>query len=110
MRKIFVSYTNKDKNINMNFLYRVQQVLKASGDSYIDLFDNKSLSPQFEILQKINECDILLVIKPSENIESKWVSMEIKLAEILKKKVIYVESSFFFQQQEETLEKIKNLL
>lgn len=107
MRKIFVSYTNKDKNINIDFLYKVQQFLKAYGDSYIDLFDNKSLSPQFEILKRINECDLLLVIKPSENIESKWVCMEIKLAEILGKKVVYVESSFFFQRQEEILKKIK---
>ena len=42
MKKIFVSYTYRDKNVNREFLRKVQIFLKKYSIPYIDIFDNKS--------------------------------------------------------------------
>ena len=108
MKKIFVSYTYRDKNVNREFLRKVQIFLKKYSIPYIDIFYNKSLTPQYNILQRLSESDILLVINSGERAESKWVNTEIQLASILNKKILYITSDSFFEK--EVLERIKREL
>lgn len=90
-RKIFISYTTIDKEINVSLLLEVEKKLKKFGDIYIDLLHNDNhIEPQKKVINKLNESHLLIVIN-SENIKnSKWVNIELEIAKEKNIKTIYV--------------------
>ncbi len=89
-RKIFISYTTIDKEVNESLLLEVEKKLKKFGDIYIDLLHNDNhIEPQKKVINKLSESDLLLVIN-SENIKnSKWVHIELKIAKEKNIKTFY---------------------
>lgn len=93
MKKIFVSYTLKDKNISKIFLEEIQKyILKQGLDCYVDLLDNEYNEEGFQdkLVSVLKECDSFLVIDTFNYLNSKWTKMELKVAESLNLNIIRV--------------------
>lgn len=104
MKKIFLSYTGNDPNITDQQLKKIRDRL-SKFEVYIDLLDNVSLNWQKEIFDKICECDLVVVLNPSNGERSKWVENEIELAKVAKKKIVYIPSEKLFSAKDDELEK-----
>lgn len=89
-KKIFISYTTIDKEINIDLLLKVEKKLKKFGNIYIDLLHNDNhIEPQKKVVDKLIESELLIVIN-SENISnSKWVNIELEIAKEKNIKTIY---------------------
>ncbi|MFS4429307.1 TIR domain-containing protein [Chryseobacterium sp. S90] len=90
-RKIFISYTTIDKEINIDLLLEIEKKIQKFGDIYIDLLHNdNNLEPQKNVINKLTESQLLIVIN-SENIKnSKWVKIEVEIAKEKNIKTIYI--------------------
>ncbi len=84
MKKVFFSYTLKDKEINKDFLYQIKEWLnKQNIDSFIDLIDNVYDVELFQVklIEELKKCDTLFIVHTSKYNESKWANIEIEEAE-----------------------------
>ena len=93
MKKIFISYTLKDKNISKNFLEEFQRyILKQGMDCYVDLLDNEYNEDGFQekLVSVLKEWDLFLVIDTLNYLNSKWTKMELKVAESLNLRIISI--------------------
>ncbi len=84
MKKVFFSYTLKDKEINKDFLYQIKEWLnKQNIDSFIDLIDNVYEVELFQVklIEELKKCDTLFIVHTSKYNESKWANIEIEEAE-----------------------------
>lgn len=85
--KYFVSYTIRDKEITVDFLRKFSLYLQKKGEVYIDLIDNDSFNKQERVLTELEDSDVLILIETKSIYESKWVNIELKRAEFLKKEI-----------------------
>lgn len=87
-KKIFVSYTTLDNEINENLLKDIEKILSDFGTVYIDLLHNDSIDPQKKVIEELDKADILIVINTKNINNSKWVNFEVKRSDIRKIKII----------------------
>lgn len=106
MKKIFFCYTLKDGVIKKEFLYNLQTNIKKIGlDCYIDLLDNSYHLKKFQLklLEELNFCDIICVIRTPEVMNSKWVRIEIEEAKKSNKPIFYIDydniTEFFLNKE-----------
>ena len=95
IKKIFVSYTLKDKNINKKVLVDFQCYLKAQGfDCYVDLLDNDYNEEGFQekLVGILKKCDVFLVLDSLEYLNSKWAKKELEEAEKLGLQILKINS------------------
>ncbi|MGR7922960.1 hypothetical protein ACU6RQ_17980 [Zobellella denitrificans] len=79
--KVFLSYTVRDGFINEGLLGVIEKKLKNVCDIYIDALHNKSTSPQDEVISQLKSSDaVIQIVTPLIN-ESRWASLEVKVAE-----------------------------
>ena len=84
-KKIFFSYTLRDKNIDKGFLIALRDWIIAQGyDCYIDILDNSYNERGFQkqLVSILRTCDIFFRIDSSEYLNSKWAKKELEEAEI----------------------------
>lgn len=96
MKKIFVSYTLRDQNINKKILVDFQGYLKAQGfDCYVDLLDNDYNEKGFQekLVGILRECDAFLVLDSSEYLHSEWTKKELAVAEKLGLQILKMNSA-----------------
>jgi hypothetical protein len=78
--KIFVSYTTRNREITLDFLYNLDEALKEIGNPFIDLLHNKSTQRQSRVMRELETSDLLLLIDCAEVDDSGWVRIEIDRA------------------------------
>ncbi|WP_241317734.1 TIR domain-containing protein [Chryseobacterium arthrosphaerae] len=89
--KIFISYTTIDKEINIDLLLEIEKKLQKFGDIYIDLLHNdNNLEPQKNVINKLTESQLLIVINSKNIKNSEWVKIELEIAKEKNIKTIYI--------------------
>jgi hypothetical protein len=87
---IFVSYTTRDKIIDLQLLEDASEVLSVYGNFYIDLLHNDSLDKQAHVGQMLSQSDVLVLIESCSIKSSSWVQWELREAERIGIPVLYV--------------------
>jgi len=81
--KVFISYTLKDKEINDEYLNKVNELQSLVNVSvFIDKLHNFDSFPQTRIEREIENCDMLLVVDTRNIFKSDWVKKEIEMARL----------------------------
>lgn len=80
--KIFVSYTTRDREIDLDVLKSLSCKLKEIGEVFIDALDNDSIDKQERVLFELHSCDMLLLLKTSQTYVSEWVCYELNNAKL----------------------------
>lgn len=80
MIRIFLSYTTRSSEINIENLKRIENVLNKYGEVYIELLDCTSDKSQEKVLMELKKSDVLLLVKTAEVHKSKWVNLELEYA------------------------------
>jgi hypothetical protein len=78
--KIFVSYTLRDRILNISKLRKMESLLSQFGTPYIDLLHNKSLTPQTYVISMLEQSSVLCAYLTPGFLESEWVQLELELA------------------------------
>jgi uncharacterized protein YfeS len=105
--KVFISYTLKDKEINDEYLEKVNELQSLDRVSlFIDKLHNFDFYPQNRIEEEIENCDILLVVGTKNIFKSDWVKKEIEIAR-LKNRPIYFTSP---EKINKTIKSVYNIL
>lgn len=80
MKKIFISYTTLDKEINVNLLKRIKKKVSNVGETFIHLLDNNLKESQEAVIKELKSSNILILLDTDRVNESKWVQIEINYA------------------------------
>ena len=80
MEKIFVSYTRRDKYVDIDLLIRVNDLIANSHYCYIDALHNDSEEKQRRVESELMSSSIMLLLRSCSVKESNWVSREIEIA------------------------------
>lgn len=107
--KLFVSYTLRDKEITKEKLVILAQRLKFVGKVFVDIIDNDSIDKQLRVVSELNESDVLIVIKSSNILKSKWVEFEIEKAKERKIPILEVPLKVLENSEEVDKHIIQNL-
>lgn len=86
-KKLFVSYTLKDKVLTIEHLRRLKTQVSLSYDTYIDILDNDSHDKQQRVDNELVKCDELYVIDTPLVRESNWVNYELTQFHLLGKPI-----------------------
>ncbi len=86
--RIFVSYTLRDKQLDVNKLRRLSIFLSTYGYTFIDCINNNSRKKQERVIEEVKKCDCFLLLLTSKTFESEWVQVEIQLAKKENKKIL----------------------
>ena len=95
MKKIFISYTLRDDNIDKKFLCILRDwIVNQKYECYIDLLDNNYNEKGFQdrLIEILKTCDIFIRIDSIEYMNSKWTRMEIEEAKINGLKIVKISS------------------
>lgn len=76
MRKIFVSYTTRDPEVNRALLYQLDEALSQTRDVYIDLIHNDSEEKQKRVLDELRGADSVVFLNSDSILKSRWAMHE----------------------------------
>lgn len=78
--RMFISYTLRDKFLNVQDLQRLEHFFSFFGDPYIDILHNKSLKPQEYVIKNLKQSKIFFALITPKYFESSWVQLELNIA------------------------------
>jgi hypothetical protein len=78
--KIFVSYTLRDRVLNILKLREIEAWLSRYGSPYIDLLHNDSPSPQAYVISMLKQSSVFCAYLTPGFLKSEWVQLELELA------------------------------
>ena len=103
MKKIFVSYTTMSREINLESLNKIHEILGKYGQPYIELLDKNSLKNQDSIISELSRSDLLILLKTDDVDNSKWVQLELGWAFNHSIPVLELEPDLLLKSEEEHL-------
>lgn len=103
MKKIFVSYTTMNREINIESLAKIKKVLEKYGRPYIELLDNNSLKNQESIINELDNSDFVVLLKTDDIGNSKWVQFELEYASNHKIPVLELAPELLVRSEQEHL-------
>lgn len=79
--RLFVSYTLRDGEITPMQLRRLSKILRAKGHTvFIDYLDNDSIEKQARVIDELQNCDKIMLLKTRKVQDSEWVALEMAFA------------------------------
>lgn len=106
MKRIFVSYTTRSNEINIDVLKKVQKILSEFSNSYIELLDENSSKTQESIIVEVDKSDVFLLIESQEIEQSEWVKLEINRAEELNLPIVRITLKELLNDKNEYIKKM----
>lgn len=93
--RLFISYTMKDGEVTIEILCELKKQLSSFQDidSYIDIIDNHDKNHQSYVIKKLNNSNVILLIKSSMINKSDWVNTELKVAKKKHIPIVIIELS-----------------
>lgn len=85
---IFLSYTMRDASTTPEKLKILDEILSSLGNVFIDYLHNKSKYKQYEVMRKLFDSDIVILLQSPNFFSSPWVRLEIMLSIYLDKPLI----------------------
>lgn len=92
-KKIFVSYTTRDKYVTNSLLFAIESLLRPMGKCYIDILHNDSSNKQERVEQELKTSNLVLLVKSESAYSSIWVARELLLAKYHNIRVVDVQIS-----------------
>lgn len=81
-KRIFISYTMRDKQLTLEILAQLKTILQESEvDTFVDLIDNRiSQEHQRKLYEWLISADYLYLIETTGTYHSPWVKKELDIA------------------------------
>ena len=80
---IFMSYTLRDRILDVPSLRRLEGCLSTFGDTYVDALQGHSRAPQSRVLEMLRNADLFVACCTPRFFASKWVRVELMHARAL---------------------------
>jgi hypothetical protein len=78
--KIFVSYTLRDRVLDVDALQEIESIFLKIGEPYIDILHNKSANPQDHVINMLGSSEVFCSLVTPGYFQSDWVQIELDIA------------------------------
>jgi len=76
MKKLFLSYTTRDAEVDQALLHQLAESLSSAYDLYIDLLHNDSNEKQERVIFELERADQVLILGSDSITKSGWAMYE----------------------------------